>query len=123
MHAHVETYDIPFDGEHVQAQLVSLPVGAEVVDAYMDLKGTVVLTLSPVRSSLETEQVVYLLGERGTMSAGVRFVRTVFNHDIPSVLHVYVAPANEHTRRDVEHAAKHSGDAYRATPRARRRAR
>ncbi len=107
MTAHVETYDIKSDGEHLQAQLVSLPVGAEVIDAFMDLTGAVVLTVSPVRSSLETEQVVYLLGERGPISTGSRFVRTVFNHDIPAVLHVYVAPANEHTRRDVEHAAMH----------------
>ncbi len=107
MTAHVETYDIAFDGEHLQAQLVSLPVGAEVVDAFMDVTGAVVLTVSPVRSSLETEQVVYLLGERGAIGTGSRFVRTVFNHDIPAVLHVYVAPANEHTRHDVEHAALH----------------
>lgn len=107
MTAHVETYDIPFDGEHLQAQLVSLPLGAEVVDAFMDLTGAVILTASPVRSSLETEQVVYLLGERGTLSTGSRFVRTVFNHSIPAVLHVYVAPANEHTRQDVDHAARH----------------
>jgi hypothetical protein len=107
MTAHVETYDIPFDGEHVQAQLVSLPIGAEVVDAFMDGSGAVVLTVSPVRSSLQTDQVVYLLGERGTLGAGSRFVRTVFHHDIPAVLHVYGAPANEHTRHDVEHAARH----------------
>ena len=107
MTAHVETYDIPFDGEHLQAQLVSLPHGAEVVDAFMDLAGAVVLTAAPVRSSSETEQVVYLLGERGTLGTGSRFVRTVFNHNIPAVLHVYVAPANEHTRRDVDHAAGH----------------
>ncbi len=105
--AHVETYDIPFDGGHLHAQLVSLPIGAEVVDAYMDLNGTVVLTVSPVRSSLETEQVIYLLGERSTVGTGSRFVRTVFNHSIPAVLHVYVAPANEHTRHDVEHAVRH----------------
>ena len=105
MTAHVETYDISFDGEHLQAQLVSLPVGAEVVDAFMDQTGQVILTVSPVRSSLETEQVVYLLGERDAIGTGSRFVRTVFNHEIPAVLHVYVAPANEHTRRDVEHAA------------------
>ena len=107
MTAHVETYDIPFTGQHLPAQLVSLPIGAEVVDAYMDKSGAVVLTASPVRSTLETEQVVYLLGERGAISTGSRFVRTVFNHNIPAVLHVYVAPANEHTRRDVDHAAKH----------------
>lgn len=107
MTAHVETYDIPFNGEHLPAQLVSLPIGAEVVDAYMDMSGAVVLTASPVRSTLETEQVVYLLGERGAISTGSRFVRTVFNHNIPAVLHVYVAPANEHTRRDVDHAARH----------------
>ena len=106
MTAHVETYDIPFDGDYVQAQLVSLPIGAEVVDAFMDLTGAVVLTVSPVRSSLETEQVIYLLGERSTLGTGSRFVRTVFNHNIPAVLHVYVAPANEHTRRDVDHAAR-----------------
>ena len=105
MTAHVETYDIPFDGEHSKAQLVSLPFGAEVVDAFMDLTGAVVLTLSPVRSSLESEQVVYLLGERDPVGTGSRFVRTVFNHSIPAVLQVYVAPANEHTRRDVDHAA------------------
>ncbi len=107
MTAHVETYDIPFEGEHLQAQLVSLPIGAEVVDAFMDLTGAVVLTLSPVRGTLETEQVVYLLGERGTLGTGSRFVRTVFNHNIPAVLHVYIAPANEHTRRDVDHAPRH----------------
>jgi hypothetical protein len=107
MTAHVETYDIAYDGEHLQAQLVSLPHGAEVVDAYMDSTGAVVLTVSPVHSTLETEQVVYLLGERGTMSTGSRFVRTVFNHNIPAVLHVYVAPANEHTRHDIDHAARH----------------
>ncbi len=107
MTAHVETYDIPFDGEHLQAQLVSLPIGAEVVDAFMDVTGAVVLTASPVRSSLETEQVVYLLGERGTLGTGSRFVRTVVNHDLRTVLHVYVAPANEHTRHDVDHAARH----------------
>ncbi len=107
MTAHVETYDIPFDGEHLPAQLVSLPIGAEVVDAFLDKTGAVVLTVSPVRSSLETEQVVYLLGERGTLGTGSRFVRTVFNHDLRVVLHVYVAPANEHTRHDVEHAARH----------------
>jgi hypothetical protein len=73
----------------------------------MDGSGTVVLTVSPVRSSLQTEQVVYLLGERGTLGAGSRFVRTVFHRDIPVVLHVYVAPANEHTRHDVDHAARH----------------
>lgn len=107
MTAHVETYDLPFDGDHLQAQLVSLPIGAEVVDAFMDATGTVVLTVSPVGSSLETEQVVYLLGERGAVGTGSRFVRTVFNHAVPVVLHVFVAPANEHTRRDVEHAARH----------------
>jgi hypothetical protein len=107
MTAHVETYDLPFDGGHAQAHLVSLPHGAEVVDAFMDVTGAVVLTVSPVRSSLQTEQVVYLLGERGTLGTGSRFVRTVFNHSIPAVVHVYVAPANEHTRRDVEHIAKH----------------
>lgn len=107
MTAHVETYDIPFNGEHLQAQLVSLPIGAEVVDAFMDLTGAVVLTASPVRSSLKTDQVVYLLGERSTLGEGSRFVRTVFNHSIPAVLHVYVAPANEHTRHDVDHAARH----------------
>jgi len=107
MTAHVETYDLPFDGEHVQAQLVSLPHGADVVDAFMDITGAVVLTLSPVRSSLRTEQVVYLLGEQGTLGTGSRFVRTVFNHNLLSVMHVYVAPANEHTRRDVDHAARH----------------
>ena len=94
MTSHVETYDIPFDGEHLKAQLVSLPHGAEVVDAYMDPKGTVVLTVTPVHSSLTSEQVIYLLGERDALGTGSRFVRTVFNHDIPAVLHVYVAPAN-----------------------------
>lgn len=107
MTAHVETYDIAFDGEHAQAQLVSLPHGADVVDAYMDSTGAVVLTVSPVRSTLQTEQVVYLLGERGALGEGSRFVRTVFHDSIPAVLHVYVAPANEHTRRDVEHAHRH----------------
>ena len=107
MTQHVETHDIAFDGEHLQAQLVSLPHGAEVVDAYMDPTGAVVLTLSPVHSSLQSEQVVYLLGERGTLGTGSRFVRTVVNHELPAVLHVYVAPANEHTRRDVDHAARH----------------
>ena len=107
MTAHVETYDIPFTGEHLKAQLVSLPHGAEVVDAYMDLTGTVVLTMSPVHNSLRSDQVVYLLGERDPLGTESRFVRTVFNHDIPAVLHVYVAPPNEHTRRDVEHAVRH----------------
>lgn len=107
MTAHVETYDIPFDGTHLQAQLVSLAIGAEVIDAFMDSTGTVVLTVAPVRSTLETEQVVYLLGERDAIATGSSFVRTVFNHTIPAVLHVYTAPANEHTRLDVEHAAKH----------------
>jgi hypothetical protein len=106
MNAHVETYDIPFDGEHLKAQLVSLPHGAEVVDAYMDRAGTVVLTVSPVHSSLASEQVVYLLGERDVLGTGSRFVRTVVDHDLPAVLHVYVAPANEHTRHDVDHAAR-----------------
>ena len=113
MTAHVETYDIAFDGEHLQAQLVSLPNGAEVVDAFMELTGAVVLTVSPVRNSLGTEQVVYLLGERGALGTGSRFVRTVFNHNLPAVLHVYVAPANEHTRRDVDHAARHRALRYR----------
>ena len=107
MTAHVETYDIPFDGEHRQAQLVSLPIGAEVIDAFMDSSGAVALTVAPVRSTLETEQVVYLLGERDAIGTGSRFVRTVFDHSIPAVLHVFVAPANEHTRLDVEHAARH----------------
>lgn len=105
MTTHVETYDLAFDGRHLHAQLVSLPHGAEVVDAFMETTGAVVLTVSPVRSSLLTEQVVYLLGERGTVSAGSRFVRTIFNHKIGAVLHVYVAPADEHARHDVEHAA------------------
>ena len=107
MTAHVQTYDLPFDGTYAQAQLVSLPIGAEVVDAFLDAGGAVVLTVSPVRSSLETEQVVYLLGERGTVATGSRFVRTVVDHSVPVVLHVYVAPANEHTRHDVEHAEHH----------------
>ena len=106
MTAHVETVDIPFEGEHLAAQVVSLPHGAEVVDAFMEESGTVVLTVSPVASSLRTEQVVYLLGERGLLGTGSRFVRTVFHHAIPAVLHVYVAPASEHTRRDVAQAAK-----------------
>ena len=66
-----------------------------------------VLTVSPVRSSLKIEQVVYLLGERGIMGTGSRIVRTVFSHNVPAVLHVYVAPTNEHTRRDVDHTAGH----------------
>jgi hypothetical protein len=107
MTAHVETFDIPLDGTHWRAQVVPLPYGAEVADAYMDPTGTVVLTVSPVRSSLKTDQVVYLLGERDAISAESRFVRTVFDHDLRSVLHVYVAPANEHTRHDVEHAQRH----------------
>ena len=107
MTPHVETYDIPFHGEHLQAQLVSLPFGAEVIDAFMDASGAVVLTVAPVASTLETEKVVYLLGERDVVATGATFVRTVFNHSIPAVLHVYAAPANEHTRLDVEHAAKH----------------
>jgi hypothetical protein len=107
MTAHVETYDVPFDGEHLQAQLVSLPHGADVVDAFMDSTGAVVLTVSPVSNSLVTEQVVYLLGERDPVGADARFVRTVFHHTVPAVLHVFVAPANEHTLHDVDHAAGH----------------
>lgn len=107
MTAHVETYDIPFDGAHLRAQLVSLPIGAEVIDAFMEPNGAVVLTVAPVSSTLETEQVVYLLGERDVIATGSRFVRTVYHHDLPAVLHVYAAPANEHTRLDVDHAARH----------------
>lgn len=107
MTAHVETYDLPYDGTHARAQLVALPVESEVVDAYMDPAGAVVLTVTSVRSLTKTEQVVYLLGERGTPGPGARFVRTVFHHELGLVLHVYIAPDDEHTRRDVQHATRH----------------
>ena len=106
MTARVETYDLTYDGSHAAAQLVQLPVDSEVVDAYLDPTGTVALTVFPVHSLTKTEQVVYLLGERDQPGAGARFVRTVVDHTLGMVLHVFVAPADEHTRRDVEHAAR-----------------
>ena len=109
MTARVETHDLAptTEGGHPTAQLAALPLDAEVVDAHADPSGAVVLTLWPVLHRARTDQVVYLVGERGTPHPDARFVRTVADHDRRLVLHVFVAPVDEQSRRDVEHAARH----------------
>ena len=107
MSAHIETVDLPRGDAHPTAQVVALPLDSEVVDAYIDPDGTVVLTVAGVRHHTRADQVVYLLGERGVPAPDARFVRTVVHHDLHLVLHVLVAPLDDHTRRDVEHAARH----------------
>ncbi|MCW2817378.1 MAG: hypothetical protein JWR42_165 [Marmoricola sp.] len=106
MSAHIETVDLPRGDGHPTAQVVALPLDSQVVDAHVEPDGTVVLTVTDVRHRTTAEQVVYLLGERGVPAPNARFVRTVVHHDLHLVLHVLVAPLDDHTRRDVEHAAR-----------------